>query len=139
MPREDEMAGKDVQAEVGYMAEMWEPLVVENYGPDFQFFRHNGSEHRERVNIRDGRTQTARWGLDKSGFQLTSHRSAVRDFFDADEVKAVYYRELENLIARTCGASQVIVYHHAVRSGDETERSAKQILGPAKLAHSDYT
>lgn len=129
----------DVQAEVGYMANTRQTLIVEYYGPDFQFLRHTGTEHRQRMTIRDGRGKARHWSLDKSGFELIRHRIAVRDFFDAEEVRAVYYPELERLIARACGAYRVIVYHHTVRSGDEAERAARQLLGPARFAHADYT
>ena len=63
----------------------------------------------------------------------------MRDFFDARELKQVYYPEVEALIKRISGASRVIVFDHTLRSGSEAEREAKLIREPVLSAHNDYT
>jgi hypothetical protein len=63
----------------------------------------------------------------------------VRSFFDADELKAVYYREVEALIQARSGAARVVVFDHTLRSGSEEEREARQIREPVLSAHNDYT
>jgi hypothetical protein len=67
------------------------------------------------------------------------HRTAVRDFFDPDELKRVYYPEVEALVRRVAGASRAVVFDHTLRSGDEGEREAKLIREPVLSAHNDYT
>jgi hypothetical protein len=42
--------------------------------------------------------------LDTNGFVLTNHATAGKDFYDPDEVKSVYYSEVERLLKRVTGA-----------------------------------
>jgi hypothetical protein len=70
---------------------------------------------------------------------LVEHRTAMRDFFDLDELKRVYYPEVVALIQRVAGGSRVVVFDHTLRSGDEREREAKLVREPVLSAHNDYT
>src|SRR5207245_11779834 len=67
------------------------------------------------------------------------HCTAVRDFFDAEELKRVYYPEVQKLIGQVAGAERVVVFDHTLRSGDEAEREAKLVREPVLSAHNDYT
>ena len=40
---------------------------------------------------------------------------------------------------RLVGASQVVVFDHTLRSGDDAEREAKLVREPVLSAHNDYT
>ena len=71
--------------------------------------------------------------------QLVRHPTAVRDFFDAAQLKSVYSPEIERLVAELSGASRVIMFDHTLRSGDEGEREARLIREPVLSAHNDYT
>jgi hypothetical protein len=127
-----------VQAEICYTRDTGEKLVNETFGPNNIRRRTTGAEERRRVEIRDGRT-AADLSLDRNGFILVEQRSAVRDFFDLDELKRVYYPEVEALIAKLAGARRVVVFDHTLRSGDEAEREAKLVREPVLSAHNDYT
>src|SRR6185436_15167471 len=74
-----------------------------------------------------------------SGFALADHPTAMKDFFDPAELKAVYYKEMERLIAEQSGADRVFVFDHTLRTGDEAERQAKKLREPVKSVHNDYT
>jgi hypothetical protein len=63
----------------------------------------------------------------------------VKDFFDEQELKAVYYPEVEKLIKEQSGASRVVVFDHTLRSGDEAARAARLVREPVLSAHNDYT
>jgi hypothetical protein len=63
----------------------------------------------------------------------------MQDFFDADELKAVYYPEIERLVQRVSGAARVVVFDHTLRSGDEAEREARLVREPVLSVHNDYT
>ncbi len=127
-----------MQAEIVYTRDSGEKLVNETFGPNNIHRRTTGAEDRRRVEIRDGRA-AAGLSLDTSGFVLVEHRSAVRDFFDGDELKRTYYGEVEALIRRLTGASRVVVFDHTLRSGDESEREARLVREPVLSAHNDYT
>ena len=90
------------------------------------------------MEIADGR-RAGDLSLDTSGFMLVGHRTQVRDFFDPEELKRVYYPEVIALVQRMSGAKRVVVFDHTLRSGDEGEREAKLVREPVLSAHNDYT
>jgi hypothetical protein len=63
----------------------------------------------------------------------------VNDFYDEAEVRSVYYAETEQLVKQYSGARRVLVFDHTLRSADSSMREAKQISGPVRNAHNDYT
>ena len=67
------------------------------------------------VPIRDPRPIVGEITLDRHGFELVRHRSAVSDFYDDDEVKRVYYPEAERLLKAATGASRIFVFDHVTR------------------------
>jgi len=127
-----------MQAEITYTRDSGEKLVNETFGPNNIRRRTSGSEERHRVEIANGR-ESRELALDANGFVLVEHRTAVKNFFDADELKRVYYPEVEALIRRVSGAQRVVVFDHTLRSGDEGEREQKLIREPVLSAHNDYT
>src|SRR3954468_10315988 len=127
-----------MQAEITYTRDSGEKLVNETFGPNNIRRRTSGSEERHRVEIANGR-ESRELALDANGFVLVEHRTAVKNFFDADELKRVYYPEVEALIRRVSGAQRVVVFDHTLRSGDEGEREQKLTREPVLSAHNDYT
>lgn len=65
--------------------------------------------------IHDIRPISETVSLDHEGFALVRQKSAVNDFYNEDEVKAVYYPEAERLIKAATGAFRVFVFDHTVR------------------------
>jgi hypothetical protein len=127
-----------MDADITYTRDSGEKLVNETFGPNNIRRRTSGSEERHRVAIANGR-EAHELALDANGFVLVPHRSAVKNFFDLDELKRVYYPEVASLIERQSGASRVVVFDHTLRSGDEGEREAKLLREPVLSAHNDYT
>ena len=126
-----------MQAEIVYTRDTGEKLVNETFGPNNIHRKTTGAEDRRRVEIRDGRQESL--DVETNGFMLVRHASAVRDFFDLDELKRVYYPEVQALIGKLTAAQRVVVFDHTLRSGDETEREAKLLREPVLSAHNDYT
>lgn len=79
--------------------------------------------------------------LDREGFAVLPHKSVVRDFYDADEVKRVYYKEAEALLAETLGAKRVFIFDHTVRRRvpNTDDRAPGQPRQPATRVHVDHT
>jgi hypothetical protein len=127
-----------MQADISYTRDTGEKLVNETFGPNNIRRRTSGAEERHRVDIANGR-EARDLALDKNGFVLLEHRTAVRDFFDVEELKRVYYPEVAALIQRVSGARRAVVFDHTLRSGDEAEREAKLVREPVLSAHNDYT
>lgn len=79
--------------------------------------------------------------LDREGFALIQQKSAVKDFYDEDEVRKVYYPEAERLIKAATGADRVFVFDHTVRkrvpgAADVRNGGPRQ---PVARVHVDHT
>ena len=128
-----------ITAELTYAIHTGEKPVNETFGPGNIRRRTSGAKERRPVRIENGRPLASEFSLDQNGFAFVAHRTAVKDFFDPDELKTVYYPEVERLVAAVSGASRVVVFDHTLRSGDETEREAKLVREPVLSVHNDYT
>jgi len=126
-----------MRAHISYTADTGEKLVNETFGPNNIRRRTSGTAELHEVTISNGRDEAL--ALELNGFELVEHRTAVKNFFDADELKTVYYREVEALIRARSGAARVVVFDHTLRSGSEAEREARLIREPVLSAHNDYT
>jgi hypothetical protein len=128
-----------VTAEIPYTVDTGEKLVNETFGPN-NIRRHTtGTRALRPMAVRNGRLHVRELSLEGNGFVLVEHKTRVKDFFNEDELKAVYYPEVEKLIKEQSGASRVVVFDHTLRSGDEAEREAKLVREPVLSAHNDYT
>jgi hypothetical protein len=125
-----------MRAHISYTADTGEKLVNETFGPNNIRRRSSGAADLREVEIADGRSEPL--SLEENGFELVEHRTAVKNFFDAEELKAVYYPEVEALIGARSGASRVVVFDHTLRSGSEEEREARLVREPVLSAHNDY-
>ena len=93
------------------------------------------------MRIHDMRPISHEIGLDNQGFALVEQRSAVRDFWDDDEVRQVYYPEAERFIADVLGASRVFIFDHVQRRRVDgvDRRQAGMPRQPATRVHVDHT
>lgn len=101
--------------------------------------KRTGKYQEYKVTIHDGRVIAKELSLDREGFIFVQHNTKMRDFYDETEVRAVYYPEIEQLVKETSGAKRILVFDHTLRSADSAMREAKQISGPVRNAHNDYT
>src|SRR5215467_1181987 len=101
--------------------------------------KRTGKYQEHRVSIYDGRTIANDLSLEREGFIFVHHDTQMQDFYDEAEVRSVYYPEVEQLVKETSGAKRVLVFDHTLRSADEAMREEKQISGPVRNAHNDYT
>jgi len=139
LPAADWPEGASVSAEITFAVDTGEKPVNETFEAGQVIRRRTGATEQHRVQIRDGRSLAAELSLDRNGFVLVEHPTAVVDFFDPGQIEAVYYPEVEALVKRVSGASRVVVFDHTLRSGDETEQAARRIREPVLWAHNDYT
>ena len=79
--------------------------------------------------------------LDREGFALLQHETAVRDFWDEDEVRRIYYPEAEAAIAAATGASRVFIFDHTRRRrvAGADDRAPGAPRQPATRVHVDHT
>ncbi len=89
--------------------------------------------------IFNGRVLQDHLSLDRHGFQLIRRKTQVKNFYDAQEVKAIYYPEVEYLVRKFTGAARVIAFDHNVRCGTLAKQGEAGIREPVKTVHNDYT
>lgn len=128
-----------ITAEIPYTVPTDEKLVNESFGPKNIHGRRTGTVELRPMTVYNGRRFAQTLSLDNQGLVFVEHRTKMKDFFDENQVKLIYYPEIEELIRRESGASRVVIFDHALRSGDEAEREEKLIRNPVLQAHNDYT
>ncbi len=92
------------------------------------------------VAISDMREIADTLSIDREGFELLHHTTAVVDLYDDDAIKEVYYPEIEALLRQRFGASQVAIFDVTRRSDDGVgAQNPDGPRGPASRLHVDYT
>ena len=74
------------------------------------------------------------FSLDKEAFQLVGFNPTEVDFLDPEIVKSTYYSDVEALVKKETGATDVFVFDHTVRRGIKDSNRH-----PAYHVHNDYT
>jgi hypothetical protein len=130
-----------VEAELNYLVPMPERPRYYAYDPEPGEARSNMTHEPYRVRIHDMRALAPEPALDRQGFALVEQRSAVRDFWDEDEVRQVYYPEAERFIAKVTGASRVFIFDHLQRRrvAGLQDRRPDAPRQPATRVHVDHT
>jgi hypothetical protein len=128
-----------VKARLTYLAEPTPKPVNYTYDPPAGVPRQSGKYAEQSIAVRNGREVLSELSLDTTGFVLINHETAVSDFYDPDEVKSVYYPEVERLLKRVTGAERVVVFDHIVRNPLLAERGEKGVRAPARIVHNDYS
>jgi hypothetical protein len=94
------------------------------------------------VEIRDARPFRSELSLDRQGFVLVDHKSAVVDFGDVDAKQRLYASEIECLMKDLTGATAVSVLPALMllRTGPGSPKKARGAnVRPVHFAHSDYS
>ena len=128
-----------VEATLNYLADAEETpvLYASVAGPGVS--RYAGNQAGYTVAIHDGRPIAEDFALDRQGFALLRHESAVGDFYDDEEVRAVYDPEVVALLQTACGVGEVMLFDRTRRSDSVATREAKMARDPAGTVHNDYT
>jgi hypothetical protein len=112
--------------EIPYTPNNGEKRINETFGPGDISRRKTGVLDMRPMPVENGRPLAATFKLEKNGFVFVEHKTAVKDFFDEEELKLVYYREVEELIKRESGATRVVAVDGLIRE-------------PVVSAQNDYT
>ena len=138
-PAAQQQAANLVDASLNYIAETSEKPVYYAYEPPPGVPRVSGRFTPQTMPIRNARTMLENFSLDKQGFELRRHETSVVDFYDREEVKRVYYPEVERLLKAATGAAKVVIFDHQVRCLPMAQRGERGAREYAKTVHNDYT
>jgi len=130
---------KHIEAPMNYLTAGSEKPVNYMYTPPPGVPQRTGQYGKYTIPIYDGRSVAQQLSLDTNGFMLMRHKTAVKNFYDPAEVRAVYFPEVEQLMKETTGATKVVVFDHNVRCLTMAQKGENGAREPVKMAHNDYT
>jgi len=130
---------RSVVAPLNFLVPMAEKPVAYNYEPPPGIPVRTGQRETHRVPIRDARPMIDQLSLDREGFVLLHNQTAVTDFYNEEQIKALYYPECERVMREATGAARVVAFDHIVRNATMAAIKGSGIKMPAKGVHNDYT
>lgn len=128
-----------VSATVQFTVKTGEMPVALVHEPGDGLDERSGRFEEREVLIHDARPLAGRTHLDREGFSLLRRDTAVVDFYDDDEVRRVYYPEMDALLKEQTGAAKVVIFDHTQRIDDGAQQDARALRPPAKVVHNDFT
>ena len=128
-----------LSAELKFLADLSAPLVYVPSKGGGDKTEHLGNYRTHEVEIHDAREQLPDTHLDREGFMLVPHKSAVDDFYDDAALRATYHAELIDLLKRVTGAQRVEVFDDTRRSSSAAKQRERGARDPANIVHNDYT
>jgi hypothetical protein len=128
-----------VEATVNYLHDTGMMPSVYTGGPGSTVVRSESLSDPRRVTMHNGRLETGGFVLDREGFRFVRHDTKVVDFNNEDEVRRVYYPEMEALVKAETGAKRVVVFDHTLRTADEEDRQTRKLREVVQRVHNDYT
>lgn len=94
------------------------------------------------VTVHDIRGEEDEYSLDTTGFQVYRHASRETEFADEEQIKRLYYPEIEEILKSATGASQIFIFDHTIRRQSSDQRvtdAAKALRGPVQRVHIDQS
>lgn len=138
--QEQELASPpEIEVPIHYMVDTGETPVFHQTKSAADPGAMRGTRVAQPMTIRNARLLPNDFSLDVEGFAFAETVTRVTDFYDDAQLASVYAPEIETLIARLTGASEVVVYDHTRRSSDGAQRVKHDWRDPVPLPHSDYT
>jgi hypothetical protein len=136
---DEALAREQVEADLTYLVDTGVKPVTTMPPLTGGDITRTGSYAPYRVSIRNARPIAGALSLDRQGFSLVRHDTAVANFYDEDEVRRLYYPEMARLVAAETGAARVEVFDHNVRVEGSPDRDDQGIRAPVHMVHNDYT
>ena len=115
LQNENIVASSFVTADLNYLAPPLDRPRTYTFEPPSGEPKSNIVPEPHSLAIHDIRPISETVSLDLEGFALVRQKSSVKDFYDEDEIKNVYYPEAERLIKAATGADRVFIFDHTVR------------------------
>jgi hypothetical protein len=130
-----------IEATLNYLAPTTERPRNFTFDPPPGVPRSNAAHEARTVPIHDARPLASDISLDREGFAVLRQSSAVQDFWDEEEVRRVYYPEVQRVLAEATGATKVFIFDHTLRRrvrgvADRAPGTPRQ---PATRVHVDHT
>src|ERR1700675_122605 len=99
-----------VDAVLNYLADRSDHPVTYTYQPPPGVAARSGNYAKYSVAIHNARAVLSDLSLDRQGFAVVHQETAVSNFYDEKEVRAVYYPEVERLVKEFPGGGKRKVF-----------------------------
>src|SRR5215475_8213131 len=136
---ESALAPVHIDATLNYIIDDGSKVFTIVAGPGGTDTRSGGTPDPRRVTIHNGRPRAKDFVLERHGFRFVCHNTKVEDFYDEDQIRRVYYPEMEALIKSESGAKRIVVFDHTLRTADDEIRESKRTREVVRRVHNDYT
>jgi hypothetical protein len=133
------VAPDHIEATLNYIVDDGSKVFTITAGPGGQDVRSGGTPDPRRVILHNGRPHAKTFTLEGNGFRFVRHETKVADFYDAEQIRRIYYPEMEAVIKAESGAKRVVVFDHTLRTADSGLRETKKIREVVSRVHNDYT
>ncbi len=128
-----------VEAKVNYIVDDGHHPIQYIDWPEEAHKAHPATCEARTVRIDNGRLADEEFALSTHGFAFAARPTAVKNFYDEDEVLNVYYPETERLIEEYSGARRVVVFDHTLRTADASRHAERWLRRTVHSVHNDYT
>ena len=124
---EQDAAPRTIEATINYILNDGTRLFNYTGGPGTTERVTQGTADPHRMTMTNARPHLKEFNLEVDGFRFVDHPTTMKDFFDAGEIKRVYYPEMVELVKRESGAKRVVVFDHTLRTADKADQEARKI------------
>jgi hypothetical protein len=135
----EKLSTETIRAKFNYIVDTGVPPVRYIDWPEMEHKAIPPQYGQYEMAVRNGRPLRETFKLDTHGFVFVDHRTQVKDFTDDAERARVYDPEVQALIRKHFGASEVLVFDHTIRVSDEPGQKALGARPTVKGVHNDYT
>jgi hypothetical protein len=132
-------APDQIEATLNYIVDDGSKVFTIVASPGGSDTRAGGKPDPRRITIHNGRPHANNFILERHGFRFVRHDTKVEEFYNDDQIRRVYYPEMEALIKAESGARRVVVFDHTLRTADDELRVSKGIREVVRRVHNDYT
>ena len=136
---ESALAPDHIEATLNYIVDDGSKVFTVVASPGGTDTRSGGTADPRRVTIHNGRPHAENFVLERHGFRFVCHDTKVEDFYAEDQIRRVYYPEMEALIKSESGAKRGVVFDHTLRTADDEIRESKRTREVVRRVHNDYT
>ena len=134
------MSGSDVTATLQYLVYTGErPIYIASQAGADAALKISAEFEAREVVVHDARRLSPPASLDREGFSLCEHCTAIEDFYHEDFDRGAYELEITALVLEATGAGDVCIFDHTLRSDSASVRGERTTREPAAVIHNDYT
>ena len=128
-----------IEASLSYLVDTGVKPSSYSAGPGGLLRARTGEYADHVMKIHNGRPLKDDFTMDGEGFKFVDHPTKMVDFYDEEELRRVYYPEIEELVKLHTGGKRAFIFDHTVRNGDDATREARKVREPVRTVHNDYT